>query len=140
LARTQVSLHVTGERPIRDDHLAAYCQALDKPEKSALIAAWLRDLLDARSQEEVLEPTSNRIGEESRAWRPQLDADLGPMLDWWSKELACDRELADIFRGISRKAGFDVSKQNIATFPAQTGTHAIPPRTSAASSGKARPT
>lgn len=116
IARATISHHVNGLRPIRDDHLAAYAGVLDRSERAALTAAWIRDTMSPEIADSILEPTTNLIGEEARAWRPNLDPELSSMLDWWAKELAADPELAELFRSITLRSGYDGSKTNVVSF------------------------
>lgn len=106
LDRSVVNLHLSGTRPIRDDHLAAYCTALDRTEQAQLVAAWLRDTLPATAQDAVLSDGGNRLREEVAQWQPGLDDEQWQMLSWWSQKLATDRELDEIFRIITRRAGW----------------------------------
>jgi len=107
IARTQISFHITGERPIRDDHLAAYITALDKYEQSQLVAAWLQDTLPPAALENVLDSTSHTLREEVRTWSPDLTPEQQHMLQFWAAKIAADPELAGIFRSITRKAGWE---------------------------------
>jgi transcriptional regulator with XRE-family HTH domain len=104
--RTQISFHLNGSRPVRDDHLALYITALDKAEQSRLVSAWLQDTLPAEAVQNVLEGASNSVREEVRAWRPGLTSEQADMIDWWAAKLAEDDELARIFEAITRKAGW----------------------------------
>jgi len=107
LDRATVSHHLNGGRSIRDDHLAAYCQALDKTEQASLVAAWLRDVLSEQSQAAVLNVAATTLSEDVRAWQPSLDQEQRSMIRWWERQLASDTELDEIFRAISRKAGWN---------------------------------
>jgi transcriptional regulator with XRE-family HTH domain len=106
LSRPTVSLHLNCSRPVRDDHLAAYCSALDRSEQTMLVAAWLRDTLPAQTQEQVLTPGSSVLKEDVRAWRPTLDSEQRSMIQWWEQKLASDMELDQIFRAITRRVGW----------------------------------
>lgn len=106
LHNSVVSLHLSGKRPIRDDHLAAYCTAIDRSEQVELVAAWIRDTLPADAQAAVLEPNSNRLVKDVVQWRPGIDPIQQSMIAWWTAKLATDRELDHIFRAITRKAGY----------------------------------
>lgn len=101
-----VSLHLTCKRPVRDDHLPAYCRALSRSEQSMLVSAWLQDTLDENTIANVLDATTNRLNEPARTWRPGLNDEQRHMLDWWAAKLAADDELDHIFRAITRKAGW----------------------------------
>jgi lipopolysaccharide/colanic/teichoic acid biosynthesis glycosyltransferase/transcriptional regulator with XRE-family HTH domain len=46
IARSLVSAHLSGQRPIRPQHLAAYLRLLDRRERAAFLSTWLRDNLD----------------------------------------------------------------------------------------------
>lgn len=107
ISRAVVSFHLTGSRPIRDDHLAAYITALDKYEQSQLVAAWLQDTLPAAALENVLDSTSNTLREDVRTWSPDLTPEQQHMLQFWAAKIAADPELAGIFRSITRKAGWE---------------------------------
>lgn len=106
LDRTQVNLHINGARVIRDDHLAAYCTALDRTEQAQLVAAWLRDTLPATAQDAVLSDSGDRIREDVAQWQPGLDDEQRQMLHWWAQKLAVDRELDEVFRVLTRRAGW----------------------------------
>lgn len=107
IAAPTLSAQLNGTRVIRDDHLAAYITALDKYEQSQLVAAWLQDTLPAAALENVLDSTTNSLREEVRTWSPALSAEQHSMLHFWSEKLAADPELADIFRSLTRKAGWN---------------------------------
>ncbi len=106
LDRATVSLHINGTRAIRDDHLAAYCTALDRTEQAQLVAAWLRDTLPANAQESVFAADSHRLAEEVKLWKPGLDPEQQSMLQWWTERLALDRELDEVFRIVTRRTGW----------------------------------
>ena len=104
--RTQISQHLSGARPIRDDHLAAYLPCLDVPEQRDLLAAWLQDVLPQSVQERVLEPTGNRLNEAVTSFALGLTQEQQSMLRFWAEKLAADDELDHIFAAITRKAGW----------------------------------
>jgi transcriptional regulator with XRE-family HTH domain len=106
IAIPTVSHHITGNRPIRDDHLAAYLPCLDAPEQRDLLAAWLQDVLPQSVQERVLEPTSNRLNEAVTTFTLGLTIEQQSMLRFWAQKLAADDELDHIFAAITRKAGW----------------------------------
>ena len=101
-----VSHHINNRRAIRDDHLALYCNALDRTEQAQLVAAWLRDTLPDTTQDAILEPHTNRLREEVQLWQPGLNPEQQSMIQWWTERLARDRELDEIFRIITRRAGW----------------------------------
>src|SRR5918996_3194127 len=43
---SDVSAHLSGQRPIRPHHLAAYLRVFDRQERTAFLSTWLRDNLD----------------------------------------------------------------------------------------------
>ncbi len=106
IIRSTVSDHLSGQRPIRDEHLIAYLAALDSHERPMLLGAWLRDTLGAEVIRDVLKLPENRIAEPVAEWSPALDDQQRKMLSWWAAELARDPELAEIFRRITLKAGY----------------------------------
>ena len=114
--RATISHHINGARAIRDDHLAAYCTALDRTEQAQLVAAWLRDILPADAQAAVLSENSDRVQEEVATWRPGLDEEQRQMLHWWSQKLATDRELDEVFRILTRRAGWQSNSTEKPTF------------------------
>lgn len=116
LDRATVSLHINGARAIRDDHLAAYCTALDRTEQAQLVAAWLRDTLPPTTQDVVLSDSGDRIREDVAQWQPGLDDEQRQMLAWWSQKLATDRELDEIFRILTRRAGWQLNPNEKPTF------------------------
>lgn len=117
IAAPTVSAQLNGTRVIRDDHLAAYCDAVSRTEQPILVAAWLRDTLSPDAQANVLTSESNRLNEEARTWQPGLDDEQRQMIAWWSRQLAIDPELDEIFRAITRKAGFSAPATSAAASP-----------------------
>jgi hypothetical protein len=86
-----ISAHLSGNRPIRPQHLAAYLRVLDRQERSALLDAWLQDNVDCEVIANLLDGTktdSMRSVEENRC----------RMLDWWATAIARDSKIAKIFR------------------------------------------
>jgi hypothetical protein len=94
-----ISAHLSGQRPIRPQHLAAFLRVLDRQERSALLDAWLQDNVGCDVIANLLDGTktdSMRSVEENR-YR---------MLDWWAMAIARDSKIAKIFRRFSTKAAF----------------------------------
>ncbi len=106
IAIPTVSHHITGNRPIRDAHLAAYLPCLDAPEQRDLLAAWLQDVLPQSVQQYILEPTGNRLREEVTTFSMGISPEQQSMLRFWADKLASDDELDHIFAAITRKAGW----------------------------------
>ena len=113
--RTQISFHLNGSRPVRDDHLALYITALDKAEQSRLVSAWLQDTLPPAAAQNVLESASNLVREEVRAWRPGLTSEQADMIDFWVEKLVEDDELARIFGAITRRGGWQPGLHTLGT-------------------------
>ena len=92
-----ISAHLSGQRPIRPQHLAAYLRVLDRQEGGALLDAWLQDNVNREAIANLLDGTktdSMRSFEENRR----------RMLDWWAMAIARDFKLAKIFRRFRGKA------------------------------------
>ena len=86
-----ISAHLSGQRPICPQHLAAYLRVLDRQERGALLDAWLQDNVNREAIANLLDGTktdSMRSVEENRL----------RMLDWWATAIARDFKLAKIFR------------------------------------------
>jgi hypothetical protein len=93
-----VSAHLSGKRPIRPQHLAAYLGVLDRPERVAFLDAWLRDNVGHEAIANLLDGTktdSMPSGEENQC----------RMLDWWATAIARDSKVAKIFSRFSTNAG-----------------------------------
>lgn len=118
LARSVVNWHLSRTRPIRDEHLIGYLAALPGIERAILLSAWMRDMLPtdiihsiftSESTNLIAEepPTSHlKLRKEITEWVPELDEEQRGMLLWWAGKLVNDSELDEIFRGITRKAGY----------------------------------
>jgi len=111
VSRAVVSFHLTGARPIRDDHLASYITALDKHEQAMLVAAWLQDTLPEAAAQNVLDSTTGTVREEVRTFTLGLSHEQQSMLKFWADKLAADNDLAAIFAAISRKSGWRASPE-----------------------------
>src|SRR5581483_6595013 len=94
---TVVSAHLSGRRPIRQQHLGAYLTVIDRPERSALLDAWLQD----NANREMIANLLN--GTRTDSMRSVEDNQLR-MLDWWAMAIARDFKLAKIFRRFRSKA------------------------------------
>jgi len=104
--RSTVSLHLAGERPIRDDHLAAYLPCLDPSEQRQLLAAWLQDVLPEDVQDSLLDPATGKLQEDVVHFSLGLTQQQQSMLRFWAAKLVADDELDHIFAAITRKAGW----------------------------------
>src|SRR5437763_4309674 len=94
-----ISAHLSGQRPICPQHLAAYLKVLEREERSALLDAWLQDNADCQVIANLLDGTrtdSMRSVEENRS----------RMLDWWATAITRDSRIAKIFRRFRTKAPF----------------------------------
>jgi hypothetical protein len=94
-----ISAHLSGQRPIRPQHLGAYLRVLDRHERSALLDAWLQDNVDCEVIANLLDgtKTDSMRSVEANRWR---------MLDWWAMAIARDSKIAKIFRRFRPKAAF----------------------------------
>lgn len=106
IAIPTVSHHITGQRVIRDDHLAHYLPCIDRTEQRQLLAAWLQDVLPQAVQETLLDPATGKLQEEVTTFALGLTAEQQSMLRFWAQKLAADDELDHIFAAITRKAGW----------------------------------
>jgi len=109
IAGPTVSHHINGVRPIRDDHLASYCAVIDRTEQTHLVAAWMRDTLPASTQSAIFAPGGTSLTADVTHWSPSIDTEQQNMIKWWITKLATDRELDNIFRELTRKAGYTPS-------------------------------
>jgi exopolysaccharide production protein ExoY len=98
IARSVVSAHLSGQRPIRPQHLAAYLRVLDRQERTAFLSTWLRDNLDHELITDLLDGTKTDS-------MPALEENRRRMLDWWATAIAHDSKLAKTFSHLIKKAG-----------------------------------
>jgi hypothetical protein len=96
-----ISAHLSGQRPIRPQHLAAYLRVLDRQERSALLDAWLQDNVGHEVIANLLEGTKT---DSMRS----VEANRSRMLDWWAMAIVRDSKIAKIFRRFRTKAAFKV--------------------------------
>src|SRR5436190_8449867 len=101
VAWTVVSAHLSGHRPIRQQHLAAYLRVLDRDERAAFLSTWLRDNLDHELITDLLDGTRTNS-------MPALEENRRRMLDWWATAIAHDSKLAKSFSHLIAKAGFQL--------------------------------
>jgi hypothetical protein len=99
IARSVVSAHLSGRRPIRPHHLAAYLRVLDRQERAAFLSTWLRDNLDHEVIADLLDGTKTDS-------MSSLQENQRRMLDWWTTAIASDSAVAKIFSRFRTKAGF----------------------------------
>jgi hypothetical protein len=92
-----ISAHLSGQRPIRPQHLAAYLRVLDRQERSALLDAWLQDNADC----EVIANLLDGIKTDSMR---SVEQNRFRMLDWWAMAIVHDSKIAKIFRRFRTKA------------------------------------
>ena len=93
-----MSEHLSGQRPIRPQHLAAYLRVLDRQERAAFLSTWLRDNLDRELITDLLDGTKTDS-------MPALEENRR-MLDSWATAIAHDSKLAKTFSHLIKKAGF----------------------------------
>jgi hypothetical protein len=92
-----ISAHLSGQRPIRPQHLAAYLRVLDRQERSAFLYAWLQDNVNHEAITNLLEGTRT-----NSMW--SVEENRRRMLDWWATAIAQDFKFAKIFRRFRSKA------------------------------------
>jgi hypothetical protein len=90
IARSVVSAHLSGRRPIRLHHLAAYLRVLDRQERAAFLSTWLRDNLDHEVIADLLDGTKTDS-------MSSLQENQCRILDWWATAIASDSAVAKIF-------------------------------------------
>jgi len=105
VALSVLSNQLSGQRPIRIQHLSAYLRVLDAHERPKLLNAWLRDNVEHETIHDLL---NGQIGlnAEVREWRPELNPDQAAMLDWLAQELPNDPELEKVFTHLTKSVGF----------------------------------
>jgi hypothetical protein len=94
-----ISAHLSGQRPIRPQHLAAYLRVLERQERSALLDAWLQDNADCEVIANLLDGTKT---DSMRS----VEANRSRMLDWWAMAIMRDSRIAKIFHRFRTKAAF----------------------------------
>src|SRR6266480_1264397 len=100
IAQSVVSAHLSGQRPIRPQHLTAYLSVLDRHERAAFLSTWLRENLDHELVTDLLDGTKTDS-------MPTLKQNQRRMLDWWATAIARDSKLAKTFTHLTTKAGFN---------------------------------
>src|SRR5205814_8094903 len=90
-----ISAHLSGQRPICPQHLAAYLRVLDRQERGALLDARLQDNVNREAIANLLD------GTKSDSMRSAVENRLR-MLDGWATVIARDLNLATCFRGFRR--------------------------------------
>lgn len=95
--------HLSGNRPIRPQHLGAYLRVLDREERCALLDAWLQDNVDGKVIANLLEGTKTDS-------MPSVEQNRSRMLDWWAMAIAQDSKIAKIFSRFRAKASKAVFK------------------------------
>lgn len=106
LARPQVSCHLSGHRPIRDEHLAAYLRVFPEKTRCRLLSAWMQDVMDAK----VLQSLNG--GDEwggVASVKLTLDKKSKKVVEWWVDQMARDSEMEEMFVALARRLGFSES-------------------------------
>jgi transcriptional regulator with XRE-family HTH domain len=104
--RATVSMHLSRQRAIRDEHLVAYLRPLESADRKRLLAAWLRDVIGGEVIGDVVDQGTNRINEEVVAWAPNLSDSDQKMIAWLSNEMMGDPDLAEMMRSICKRLGY----------------------------------
>jgi transcriptional regulator with XRE-family HTH domain len=99
IACSAVSAHLSGQRRIGSQHLAAYLKVLERHEQAAFLSTWLRDNLDPDLVADLLAGTKTDS-------LPGLQENQRRMLAWWATAIARDSGLAKILDGIATQSGF----------------------------------
>ena len=92
-----ISAHLSGQRPIRPQHLAAYLRVLDRQERSAFLDAWLQDNVNREAVANLLDGTKADSVQ-------SVEQNRSRMLDWWAMAIARDSKIAKIFHRFRDKA------------------------------------
>lgn len=106
LARPQISCHLSGQRPIRDEHIAAYLRVFPEETRCRLLSAWMQDVMDVK----VLQSLNG--GDEwggVASVKLTLDKKLKKVVEWWVDQMARDAEMEEMFVAIARRLGFSES-------------------------------
>lgn len=106
IVRTTISTHLSGKRPIRDEHLAAYIAAVPGPDKIRLLAAWITDVLKEDDRSEVLTLDQSHLAEDVASWLPPLNDTQRSALQWLADAMVKDRELDDWILSLLQRLGF----------------------------------
>jgi hypothetical protein len=104
--RSVLAAQLSGTRRIQPRHLIKYLKVVNHQERPILLSAWLRDYLDPDLVKDLLNATADGLAAEVENWAPPLDAEDERMLHWWAREIARDRELEELFKLLSARAGY----------------------------------
>jgi transcriptional regulator with XRE-family HTH domain len=105
LHRSVVSMQLSGNRAIRDEHLPNYLLALSKTERTDFAAAWLRDLVPAGARQDLLADAGD-FAPEVQSWAPTLSDQDRQTLSWLAGAMAEDPQLAALIRALCERFGF----------------------------------
>lgn len=106
IGRSTISMHLTHKRKILPDQLVKYLLVLDHTEIPKLLVAWLRDNFPPDLATDLINENGDDVAAAVREFVPALDEDQERMLAWLAREMARDRELADLFHLLSARAGY----------------------------------
>jgi hypothetical protein len=107
ISRPVVSAQLwAGTRKIRVNHAKAYMSVMNHQDRPKLLAAWLRDNIDAELLQDVLDGNGVDLSAHVKEFVPALDRENKLMLAWLAREIARDGELGELFRLLSAKAGY----------------------------------
>ena len=104
--RTVVSNHLSGKRPIRDEHLADYIRVVPGIDKLRLLTAWIRDVMHEDDLSTLLNADEARLAQEASTWLPPLTDEQRDSLQWLAGEMIKDRDLDDWTRTTIRRLGY----------------------------------
>lgn len=106
IERTVVTNHLSGERPIRDTHIAAYISAVPGIDKLRLLIVWIRDVFETDDLTYLLGADDAKLKEEAATWLPALADDQRHAVQWLSGEMIKDRELNEWLLSLIRRLGY----------------------------------
>lgn len=109
IVQSTVARHLTGHRPIRDEHLSAYVRIVPGVDKTRLLTAWIRDVFHEDDLPQLLGADDASLAEEASTWLPPLNTEQSSALQWLAAEMIKDRELDAWMLGMLRSLGYKPS-------------------------------
>jgi transcriptional regulator with XRE-family HTH domain len=107
VSRPVVSAHLwSGTRKIRLNHLKAYMSVMNHQDRPKLVAAWLRDHIDAELLQDVLDADGVDVSRHVKEFVPALEDENKRMLAWLAREIARDGEVGEFFKILSARLGY----------------------------------
>jgi hypothetical protein len=106
VARTELSRQLAGDRAINAQHLFQYLKVLKHEDGLKLLIGWLRDNMDPEIAQDFLNAAGDDLSDSAKTWTPAPDEEDGRRLAWWAREIGRDRELDELFKILSARAGY----------------------------------